>query len=63
MTAIALNPGDVIDTPVGPVAVTGCDVWPSTTVPSTAVVCGIDGDGETRFLRRDGDGWTEVMPR
>lgn len=58
---MTLRPGDVIETDTGRlVAVTGCDAWPSSSVPYTATVSTVDDDGEVVFVQRAGDGWKEV---
>ena len=51
--------GDVIDTPLGPATITGCDAWPdlwdANTVPKRCRVSAITGDGETVLLAVNGD--------
>jgi hypothetical protein len=58
----ALKPGTVIETERGPLAVTGCSSWPGSELADSSVLSTVDDAGEVFFLRRSGDGWTEVYP-
>ena len=41
------GPGDLIETDVGLVAVTGCDAWPTGRAPTGARVAGVTASGGT----------------